>query len=291
VRPRVLDGRGQPGRDERLIGDLHVHSRASDGSLAIRDLFEEARRAGLGFLAITDHDTVAGVAQVLAAGEEAGIATASGIEISAYDARRGRKAHLLGYAFAPPAPAIRAFCGPVLASRDAMTREQVRILSSLGYPVSIGEVEEEARGSTALYKQHVMAVLTRKGAADGIEGKSYRALFKDGGPCDKEIDYPDVFAAMEAIHADGGLAVLAHPGQLDSWDLLEELAEAGLDGVELAHADHGEAARSRVLAARARHPRLILTGGSDFHGAYGSAARIGCVLAPEGAFDAMATRR
>ena len=203
-----------------------------------------------------------------------------GIELSCSDPKRGRRAHLLGYAYRLPAPSLTAFCSPTLAARDALTRRQVGILAKAGWPVSIEEVEAEAGQGAALYKQHVMAVLLRKGAADALIGSVYRSLFKGGGPCDLEIDYPDVREALDAIHADGGLAVLAHPGQLDSWELLDELAEAGLDGAELYHEDHGLRERELVLAAKARYPWLLLTGGSDFHGAYGSKVAIGDIVAP-----------
>jgi phosphoribosyl 1,2-cyclic phosphate 1,2-diphosphodiesterase len=270
-----------------MRGDLHVHSDRSDGSLSVQELLMEAATKGLGFIAVTDHDCVEGGLEASRLGPEYGIDAIQGVEISARDRRRGRRAHLLGYLFDPEGTAIRDFCAPTLAAREAMTRGQVETLRAAGYPISIAEVEEEAGPSTALYKQHVMAALTRKGAADGIDGGVYWSLFKGGGICDREIEYPDVFDALEAVHADGGLAVLAHPGEFDSWSLLYELASAGLDGVELFHPKHGVADRCRAIAAATRFPGLILAGGSDFHGAYGSGSEPGRPGAPAGSLAAL----
>lgn len=274
-----------------MRGDLHVHSDSSDGSLSIAELFLEAKLRGLGFLSVTDHDTVEGGERALELGRSFGIDVIQGIEISAYDRKRGRKAHVLGYFYDIPAATIRELCAPTLAARDELTRRQIEALRAAGYSIAIEEVEEEAGAGAALYKQHVMTVLTRKGLADGVEGEAYRRLFKRGGICDREIEYPDAFDAMRAIHADGGVAVLAHPGQFDSWDLLDEMALAGLDGVEAHHPKHGFGDTCRALAAAVRHPRLIVTGGSDFHGAYGSGRELGCVRAPGRARSALAKRR
>jgi predicted metal-dependent phosphoesterase TrpH len=271
-------------------GDLHVHSALSDGSESVAAILEAAAQLALDFISITDHDTTAGSRDALELGGALGIVAIPGVEISAYDRARGRKAHLLGYSYDLSAPAITTFCEPILAARDELTRRQIDKLRRLGYPVSIGEVEEIAGPSAALYKQHVMELLSRRGSADGIYGATYRSLFKGGGPCDIEIDYPDVFEALEAIHADGGLAVLAHPGQQDSWELLEELAEAGLDGVELEHEDHGSEDHRRVLEAAARHPRLILAGGSDYHGSLGGMSALGEYLAPRASCLALSRR-
>jgi hypothetical protein len=273
-----------------MKGDLHVHSRLSDGSLSIAEIFHEAARSGLDFLSITDHDTTAGVEESITRGDSCNITAIPGVEISAYDRKRGRKAHLLGYGFELPANAIEGLCGPTRAARDAMTRRQIEILRDAGYPISLEEVEEEAGDTTALYKQHIMAVLTRKGQADGIRGKIYETLFKNNGICSGEIEYPDIFDALKAIHADGGAAVLAHPGQFDSWELLDELAAAGLDGIEIFHPDHEFSHHCKAFSAALNHSRLILTGGSDYHGAYGRAPSLAAVRSPGGAASAIARR-
>ncbi len=199
-----------------MKGDLHLHSRHSDGSLSIREILAEAKMIGLDFVSVVDHDTTAGAFELLSSGTEFGIGAVAGIEISAMDAGTGRKVHLLGYRYRLPARSLEALCGPTLAARNELTRWQIETLDRAGYPVTIAEAEAAARGSAILYKQHAMAVLVAKGAADGIHGETYARLFKGGGICAREIAYPDAFDALRAIREDGGIAVLAHPGQLDS---------------------------------------------------------------------------
>lgn len=279
-----------------MIADLHVHTTFSDGAHTPSAAILEAKRRGLDCIALCDHDTTATTALALDYGLRAGVATIPGIEISAYDFDSKRKIHLLGYGYRSPANAIEALCTPLRESRDAMTREQIRILREAGYPVSedavrrvalgrMNEVERE-RWPGVLYKQHIMMVLIREGLTTALYGDLYRELFKGRGICAREITYVDVFDALAAIKADGGRAVLAHPGQQDSFDLVERLVAAGLDGIELYHEDHTPAHHRRVLEL-ARDHRLILTGGSDAHGEHGSIHAIGDIRAPHGAAEAL----
>ena len=246
-----------------------------------------AKERGLDYIGIVDHDVTEGLEGAMALGLRLGVVVVPGVEISAYDYRRKRKAHVLGFKFASPATHISALCDPILQARDARTREQVGILAAAGYPISIGEVVEAAGEAKVLYKQHAMAVLARKGLADGIYGAPYRELFGPGGICAGDIQYADAFDALQAIHADGGLAVLAHPGQLDSWELLDELLPARLDGIELYHESHRLEDHEKVLARARAWPGLVLTGGSDDHGSLGSVHAMGEIRSPLGALEAL----
>jgi fructose-1,6-bisphosphatase/inositol monophosphatase family enzyme/predicted metal-dependent phosphoesterase TrpH len=270
-----------------VIGDLHVHTSRSDGSYSPKEAVLLAKERGLDYIGIVDHDTTEGLEEAIGLGLRLGVAVVRGIEISAYDFKRGRKAHLLGYNFDPKAEHLRSLCDPLLAARDRRTREQVATLAAAGYPISIEEVEAAAKGAATLYKQHAMSVLVRKGSADSLYGAEYRKLFGPGGICAGDIRYADAFDALRAIHEDGGVAVLAHPGQLDSWELLDELLLANLDGVELYHESHALADHEKVLARVRSWPGLILTGGSDDHGSFGSVNAMGDIRAPFGALEAL----
>ncbi len=270
-----------------MIGDLHVHTTRSDGSYSPRRAVVMARERGLSYIGIVDHDRTEGLEEAIELGLRLGVAVVPGVEISAYDYRRGRKAHLLGYRCASPAKAVESLCAPIREARDALTRKHVATLAAAGYPVTIEEVVEAAGGAETLYKQHIMAVLVRKGAAERIYGELYRRLFRGNGICAEDIAYADVFGAMRAIHADGGISVLAHPGQLDSWELLHELLEEGLGGVELYHESHSLEDHRKVFATAETRPGLVLTGGSDDHGSLGSDNAMGDIRAPQGAFEAL----
>ncbi len=273
-----------------MIGDLHVHTNRSDGSYAPREAVLLAKERGLSYIGIVDHDTTAGLEEAIALGLKLGVIVLPGVEISAYDFKRGRKAHVLGYGYSSPAVNIEALCAPILEARDAMTRKQVATLVAAGYPISIEEVVHASGGAATLYKQHIMAVLQSKGLADGMYGRTYDGLFKSGGICSGDIRYADAFDALRAIRADGGVAVLAHPGQLDSWELLDELLEAGLGGIELYHESHSLADHRRVIALAKARPGLALTGGSDDHGSLGSMHAMGDIRAPFGALEALGCR-
>ncbi|MDC7223458.1 MAG: PHP domain-containing protein [Spirochaetales bacterium] len=261
--------------------DLHVHSRHSDGSQSVEELIREAAEKGLGAISLTDHDTVSSLPEALLWGERLGVNVIPGIEISAFDYEKGRKIHLLGYGFRPEAPHITALCAPLRQRRHENTLRQIGLLEKAGYPVTLAEVEEEAAGAPCLYKQQIMMVLIKKGLTDSIFSPLYKKLFKGDGICRGDIEYVDVFDALEAIKADGGYPVLAHPGQQDSFDLVPRLAEKGLWGLELNHEDNSPEDRTR-LEELARRYDLALTGGSDTHGVYGAGITLGSITAPAG---------
>jgi len=257
-----------------MLADLHIHSRYSDGSYTLEEAFALAKKKHLTHLSFVDHDTTEGCIPAQAMGKRIGIQAISGVEISAYDFEKNRKIHLLGYNFSLPAPHIEELCTPIREARHENTLRQLKIIQDLGYPVSLSEVQARAYPSQILYKQHIMLVLMDKGITDGIYSSLYKELFKNGGPASGDILYAEVFDALSAILKDGGKAVLAHPGQQDSFDLVPALAKRGLWGIELHHEDHSKADRKRILDL-AKTYGLKLTGGSDDHGSFGSLHPIG----------------
>jgi hypothetical protein len=255
-----------------MKADLHIHSRVSDGSLEIKAIVSLAKTLGFEALAIVDHDTVEGLAETEEAGKNLGVRIISGIEISAYDYRRDRKAHILGYLLDEPQQ-LGEVCRPMLTQRQATSKWIVETLIKTGYPISWSLVKEIARGSTNIYKQHIMHALMELGYTSALKDDLYRKLFAKprvgdpGGIAYKEIEYLDVFEAVKAIKQAGGVAVLAHPSSYKNMELIPELLASGLDGLEAWHPSHDEAA-VKLIISEAEKYGLILTGGSDFHGMY-----------------------
>ena len=255
-----------------MKADLHCHSRVSDGSLGIREIVALAKRIGIGTLAIADHDTVEGLVEAKKAGQEYGVSILPSIEISAYDYERQRKAHVLGFLMDDPQQAA-GVCQPMLRQRQETAKWIVETLSLAGYPITWEFAEMMAVGSTNVYKQHIMHALMHLGYASAIHDVLYQKLFakpkdgKPGGIAYREIEYIDVFAAVQAIKQAGGVAVLAHPIGYNNMELLPKLIESGLDGLEAWHPSHNDA-DIRLIIAIAKRCGLILTGGSDFHGMY-----------------------
>ncbi len=269
-----------------MRADLHLHSTLSDGSATVGEIVLMAREAGLGAISITDHDCVFGAELLKETAARYRVAGTPGIEISAYDFEGDRKVHILGYGFNPGARALAQLCEPLRERRHRMTLECIGVLAELGYPVSEASVARAAGGAPVLYKQHIMKALMEAGAAEAIYGTLYKSLFKNGGPCSRDILYVDACDAVRAVREAYGIPVLAHPGQTDSFDLVTSLVDAGLKGIEACHPDHGpeEEAKARELAERYG---LFVAGGSDWHGSLGDDIPIGCRNPERGILEAL----
>jgi hypothetical protein len=259
--------------------DLHTHSRCSDGSLTVEELVELAAELHISTLSITEHDTSESVSRALAAGYRQGVEIIPGIEISAFDPETERKVHILGYGYKPPAGALKSLCNPMLERRHENTIRQIAAISGAGIEITEEEVRREAGESRMLYKQHIMAVLVRKGYTDDIYSALYTSLFKGDGVAAGDITYVHYRDAIAAVLEDGGVPVLAHPGQQQCLDLVETMVREGLEGIELNHPDHTMEMRLEIIETAKRYG-LLLTGGSDFHGDYGSPATLGEFTAP-----------
>lgn len=262
-----------------MKADLHVHSTNSDSSFHVEQVFQEAIRNDVTHLSFVDHDTVAGVAEASRLGQEYGVTVIPGIEISAYDFKRGRKVHILGYNYHADAPSIKELCGPLQKRRHQHTLWQIDQLRQIGYELDVEKMMDAAKPSPILYKQHVMEQLTDAPFESENYQTLYRQLFKGDGPAAGDIEYIDAFDAVKAIVADGGLAVVAHPGQLDSYDLIPELVEVGLAGIEQNHPDHLPHDREKVKELAEKY-QLFMTGGTDHHGNFGEDIRIGDITSP-----------
>ncbi|WP_339317121.1 PHP domain-containing protein [Paenibacillus sp. FSL R10-2734] len=254
--------------------ELHCHTRMSDGSLHFAELLELAVQEQIGHLAVTNHDTTQGIAEMDEMCRERGIEFIPGIEISGYDAERQRRIHILGYFIEQDHEAIDALCSPLLLRRHEGCRLATERLIEAGYNIRWEDVQNYAAGGTGVYKQHIMHALIDQGYTDRIYGDLYKKLFSRGqrgeqpGIAYIPTEYVDARDAVRTIIQAGGVPVLAHPGQYQSFEAVDELVEAGLQGIEVWHPLHGEE-DERQARELALNYNLIMTGGTDFHGFYG----------------------
>lgn len=244
--------------------DFHSHTTASDGELGPAELVERARKAGITRLAVTDHDTVNGLAEAVEAARLAGdIEVIPGIEISTRVA--GEDIHLLGHFVRPDDPALVAFCARQEGERRRRMERMVEKLNALGIPVRMERVEEVAGGSENLCRPHLARALVQMGRCATMQ-EAFERYIGDGGPAFAAQERIDAKDAIALVHGAGGTATLAHPA-VDRMDRgrIRLLAADGLDGLEVFHPDHDAATRERYLAI-ARELSLVPTAGSDFHG-------------------------
>ena len=243
-----------------LKADLHIHSVVSDGCDSIETIIELAQEKKLDIIAVTDHDTTSHFNQIP---QNTAVKVLCGIEISAKD-NLGRKTHILGYNLGQPEYVTR-LTQPLLEARNRNSEKQAEILIKHGYRIELDKLDRA--DGTYLYKQHIMNYLVSTGQADEMFGDFYYSTFKNGGICHFDIEYIDALEAVEAVKAAGGLAVLAHSGQQQNFDLIPELVEHGLDGLEFNHHANSEKDK-QIIKECAESYNLFLTGGSDYHGRY-----------------------
>ncbi|MCM1133177.1 MAG: PHP domain-containing protein [Ruminococcus flavefaciens] len=252
-----------------MICDLHCHTKLSDGSLGIEDIISQAKRTGIEWLSITDHDTTASFSRSDIIGKREGVKILHGIELSAWDKEQGRKVHVLCYAPQKP-DRLEMLCMKSCEIRKACCKEMIEKVMER-FPITLESVLKYTTSSKSIFKQHIMRALIDYGYALEFYGELDHELFsREDGCCYVEREYPDVNFVVDLIHSAGGVAVMAHPAQYDNIELLEKLAKSGkIDGVEIGHYSADEDYR-RELNAIADRYGLIKTGGSDFHGLYNS---------------------
>ncbi len=249
-----------------MRADLHSHSSASDGTRPPAEVIRRAAAAGLDAIALTDHDTVAGLAAAGAA-LPPGLTLIGGMELSCR--RDGHSVHLLAYLFDPEHPDLAGQCEAIRNSRVERARAMVAKLNELGVPVTWEQVTTIAGGGV-IGRPHIARAMVQAGAISSADEAFSPEWIGPGGRAHVRRYALDPAEAIGLVHAAGGVTVLAHPFAVTrGWSvpetLIGELAQAGLDGVEVAHPDHDPGQREH-LAAVARELGLTATGGSDDHG-------------------------
>jgi predicted metal-dependent phosphoesterase TrpH len=257
--------------------ELQSHSLHSDGELAPAAVVEHAARAGVGLLALTDHDTVAGVAEAVAAGERLGVPVIPAVEISAVDGSY-EDLHVLGYGIDVADPLLNERLREAREDRHVRAELMIERLLELGFEVDREPLEARRATGSPLGRPHLAAAvlshpanaarLAQEGLAD--VSSFIPAYLIPGTPAYAARTRPTVAEAIGWIHDAGGVAVWAHP----FWDIedtgevlgaIERFVGAGLDGVEVFYVTH-DAAQTALLADRCAELGLLSTASADFHG-------------------------
>jgi hypothetical protein len=252
---------GAAGEGTGPFVDLHSHSTASDGSRAPADVIREAKRVGLAAIALTDHDTLDGIAEATATGDELGVRVVPGVELSAVEG--DSETHILGLHLTDTREMEQALVG-LREMRRSRAERIVARLNELGVRVEFASVLEQAAGG-AIGRPHVARAMIAEGWAVDFRDAFDRYL-GNGRPAYVSKDRLAVTDAIGLIHRAGGLAVLAHPGQAGTKDRVESFVRQGIDGLEVRHPGHTSEDTTR-LAALVAHFSLVASGGSDWHGA------------------------
>jgi predicted metal-dependent phosphoesterase TrpH len=244
--------------------DLHSHTNQSDGTCSPAQLVDEAVRVGVTTLAITDHDTFAGYDQAVGAAAAAGLELVCGIELSTK--LHGHSVHLLGYFL--NANGLADFRKWVLDLQASRRERNVRLaarLRELGFDIAIEEAEARGRGMTG--RPHFAQIMLEKGYVSNIREAFDKYLDESA------IGYvfrrePQFAEGVQWIRQAGGISSLAHPVRVkgDVPALMPELREAGLNAIEVYHSDH-DAEHTALYQGLATQYGMLVTGGSDYHGA------------------------
>ncbi|MFB6819231.1 PHP domain-containing protein [Streptomyces sp. NPDC056347] len=261
--------------------DLHTHSTASDGTDTPAELVRNAAAAGLDVIALTDHDTVRGHAEAVAALPD-GLTLVTGAELSCR--LDGVGLHMLAYLFDPAEPELARERELVRDDRVPRARTMVRKLQELGVPVEWERVAAIA-GDGSVGRPHIATALVELGVVETVSDAFTPEWLADGGRAYAEKHELDPFEAVRLVKAAGGVTVFAHPAAVKRGRVVPEssiarLAAAGLDGIEVDHTDHDEPTRAR-LRGLARDLGLLTTGSSDYHGSRKTVGLGECVTDPE----------
>ena len=250
--------------------DLHTHSIYSDGTEAPAAIVRAAKDAGLAFVALTDHDTVMGVPEAMTEGERIGMRVVPGVE---FDVDYSVTMHILGLGIDPDAPEVRKTLAESAEKRERRNAAMFARLRDVGCPI-----EDAVEGEGLITRLHMANALVKKGYAASRADAFDKYLLK-GRPGFVRSENISIAQAVAVTHAAGGIAVLAHPCQIraDKHAAVLAAVQSGIDGIEAFYPGTTEGERTLFLSLARQHG-LIVTSGSDFHGANRPAATLGCAF-------------
>lgn len=251
--------------NEKFYIDLHCHSSASDGTDSPTRLVEHAVKNHVDVLALTDHDTIAGLPEAKLAASQQGISLIPGVEISACFA--AGEMHLLGLVI-QETPQLQAFLQRMVENRDERNRKILAKMNQLGFKIDLAEVEAVAKGRI-VSRPHMATVMLGKGYVSSRQ-EAFDLYLANGAKCYVQRDTPSPEECIASILTAGGVPVLAHPIQLGLSrktliQTLLRLKAAGLQGLEVWHSDQNGSVQHDFFEL-AEELGLLPTGGSDYHG-------------------------
>ena len=258
-----------------MFTDLHLHTTFSDGTYSPEELTAEARRFGLVALALTDHDTVEGCARMKAACEGAAIEFIPATELTCEV--NGIELHMLGYFLDVGNPSLLNEMKRFQECRQERIREIVARLQKLKVPLEEEDVFGLANCKSPGRPHVARALIQRKVCANLDE--AFERFLKKNRPGWVPKEKISASEALELIHEAGGLAVVAHPGLARTEEVLPDLIEAGIDGIECFHTRHSPSASEYYVGLAEQH-NLAVTGGSDCHGMNKGKPLIGSIKLP-----------
>ena len=261
--------------------DLHVHSTASDGSLSPRQILDLAQKKGLKAIALTDHDTIAGVKDLFNQICPPQVDLISGVEISCAPSGPFKSlgsVHMLGYGFSVYDRQLKQVLERAVTEREKRNPRIIEKLQSLGIDISMAEVQARF-GADQTGRPHIAELMKEKGIVDSFR-QAFDLYLGKNKPAYVDKYKVSCEDAIRIIRDAGGLAVLAHPGLLDFEGtpgleaFVDLLAQAGLEGMEVFYTDHDPDQTRRYLDL-AKSKDLLITGGSDFHGSFNQGVDLG----------------
>lgn len=264
--------------------DLHVHTTASDGTLEPREIVAEAASIGLTGIAVTDHDTVSGIEEARSfAARQDNFEVIPGIELNTNAG--SKEVHILGYFIDSNHDEMLERLVQIREARELRAVEMVRKLNDLGFAIDLFRVRELARGEI-LARPHVAQAMLEKGYVHSMKEAFDQYIGMGKVAYVPRYKFPPL-EAIQLIQKAGGVAVLAHPGLIKDDNMVIQIIDMGIQGLEARYPEHNHNEYKRYCRL-AEERGLIITGGSDYHGPNNDdRSRLGCVRTDESVVRAL----
>lgn len=244
--------------------DLHMHTTSSDGRCSPEDLVQRAWNAGIRTMSVTDHDTMAALAPATRAAAALGMRVVPGIEITSV--HRGKDVHMLAYFISPDAPGLQDMLSSQRRQRVERAVEIANRLTKLGAPIDVDALvaTASAPGGKALARPQIAQALIAAGHVVSV-AEAFEKYLSEDSPAYVPHRGASPMDVVALVVRGGGIASLAHPGYRPQDDIIAGLVDAGMQAIEVFHSSHDQTAEAHYLAIARQH-KLLVTGGSDYHG-------------------------